>query len=96
MPEFVMLTSVDGQPSAACVADKDALMDDIRSACPTVRWLFTRRIPAPYDYMDVFRVSDPAEATTVAEVAREVGRTRVELWTVEEWRAFNVLIRYFG
>ena len=99
MPEFVMLTSVDTQTdrsAAACGADKDSVMDNIRSACPTVRWLFNRRIPAPYDYLDVFSACDPAEAAAVATVARETGPAQVELWTAEEWAAFNALIRHFG
>lgn len=96
MSDFVMLTRLAAQPALASNSGKETAMARIRSACPKVEWVFNRRIPGPYDYMDVFCASGPSEAAEAADIAREIGPARIELWTVEELMACNALIRYFG
>ena len=99
MPEFVMLSRVDnGTAPAAGVTDAEPepVRDKIRSVCPTVRWVFNRRFPGAYDYLDVFTAPGPAEAVAVARAARRIGKAQVELWAAEEWRAFNALVGEFG
>ncbi|AOY57653.1 MULTISPECIES: GYD domain-containing protein [Desulfococcus] len=96
MSEFVMLTRLSANavhlPMALEELEKK-IMAQIRSECPRVEWLHSYAILGPYDYMDIFRAPDDADAFKVATIIRSYGYAHTEIWGAKEWQAFKALIR---
>ncbi|HSM75675.1 MAG TPA: GYD domain-containing protein [Desulfobacterales bacterium] len=96
MPYFIMLTRLSSSevrtPSALEALEKKVITH-IRSECPQVEWIANYAVLGPYDYLDVFRAADPADAFRVSTIVRLFGHARTEIWAAEEWGAFKAMIR---
>jgi uncharacterized protein with GYD domain len=96
MAEFVMLTRLSStaihSPTALEELENKA-MERIRAECPRVEWVHNYAILGPYDYLDVFRAPDSADAFKVATIIRSFGHAQTEIWAAKEWGAFKELIR---
>jgi len=96
MPDFVMLTRLSshavGAPKELEALEKK-VMTRLRIECPQVDWLFNYALLGPYDYLDVFRVADIADAFRVAAIVRSFGHAHTEIWPAEKWGTFKSMIR---
>lgn len=96
MADFIMLTRLSssevGSPRTLETLE-ERVMARIRSECPRVEWIANYAVLGPYDYLDVFRAADNADAFKVAAIVRSFGHAHTEIWAAEAWRAFKAMIR---
>jgi uncharacterized protein with GYD domain len=96
MPIFVMLTRIaaDTLGSPASFADRErAVMERVRTDCPTVEWRSSYAVLGPYDYVDIFTAPDVETATKVSVLVRSLGHAHTELWPAVEWGRFKEIVR---
>ena len=96
MAEFIMLTRLSSnaiQSPRTLEELEKKVMDRIRSECPEVQWVHNYAVLGPYDYLDVFRARDSAEAFKVSTIIRSFGHAHTEIWAAREWGAFKEMVR---
>lgn len=96
MAEFIMLTRLSSgavqSPKTVEELEKK-VMDRIQTESPHVEWVHNYAILGPYDYLDIFRAPDIAEAFKVAAIVRSFGHAQTEVWAATEWAVFKEMIR---
>lgn len=95
MATFIMLTRVSPDvarsPQSLESLEKRA-MDNIRSQCPTVKWLHSYAILGPHDYLDIFEAPDIETATKVSTLIRTYGRAHSEVWAATDWGVYKQML----
>ena len=99
MQTYAMLTRLepDGLQSPTAVEDLEhRVMEHVRVACPTAHWISSYAICGPYDYLDLFRVETPDDATKISAIVRSYGHAHTELWPLTEWSHFKSVVHELG
>ena len=99
MQTFAMLTRLepDGLQSPTAVEDLERrVMEHVRVVSPTTQWIGSYAICGPWDYLDLFRVDDLDQATTISAIVRSYGHAHTELWPLTEWSHFKTVIHELG
>jgi uncharacterized protein with GYD domain len=95
MMTFVMLTRLSPtalRSPASFEELETAVMDQIRSKCPQVKWVQNLAIMGACDYLDIFQAPDHETALTVCSIIRSFGHATTELWTATEWDRYKELL----
>jgi uncharacterized protein with GYD domain len=95
MPQFILLTRVSTQslhqPKSFETLERHA-MDQVRKACPDVKWVADFAVMGPFDYLDVFEAPDLASAMRVSALVRSYGQAHTEVWPAIPWAEFKKLV----
>jgi uncharacterized protein with GYD domain len=95
MPQFIMLTRISAQslhqPKSFETLERHA-MDQVRKACPEVRWIADYAVMGPYDYVDIFEAPSIQAAMRVSALVRTYGHAHTEVWPALAWPDFKKIL----
>lgn len=95
IPQFIMLTRVSAQslhqPKSFETLERHA-MDQVRRACPEVRWIADYAVMGPYDYIDIFEAPGIQVAMRVSALVRTYGHAHTEVWPALAWPEFKKIV----
>jgi uncharacterized protein with GYD domain len=95
MPQFIMLTRISAQslhqPKSFETLERHA-MDQVRKACPEVRWIADYAVMGPYDYVDIFEAPSIQTAMRVSALVRTYGHAHTEVWPALAWPDFKKIL----
>lgn len=96
MPTYVMLTRLlpeaVSEPKYVEKLEK-RVSEQVRKACPEVKWIGSYSVLGPYDYLDIFEAPNEESATKVALITRSFGRGTTETWIATPWDRFVKLAK---
>jgi uncharacterized protein with GYD domain len=96
MPQFIMLTRISAQslhqPKSFETLERHAI-DQVRKACPEVRWIADYAVMGPYDYVDIFEAPSIQAAMRVSALVRTYGHAHTEVWPALAWPDFKKLAK---
>ena len=95
MPQFIMLTRISAQslhqPNSFETLERHAV-DQVRKACPEVRWIADYAVMGPYDYVDIFEAPSIQAAMRVSALVRTYGHAHTEVWPALAWPEFRKMV----
>ena len=95
MPQFIMLTRISAQslhqPKSFETLERHAI-DQVRKACPEVRWIADYAVMGPYDYVDIFEAPSIQAAMRVSALVRTYGHAHTEVWPAIAWPDFKKIV----
>jgi uncharacterized protein with GYD domain len=95
MPQFIMLTRISAQslhqPKSFDTLERHAV-DQVRKACPEVRWIADYAVMGPYDYVDIFEAPGIHAAMKVSALVRTYGHSHTEVWPALAWPEFRKIV----
>lgn len=95
MPQFILLTRVSAQslhqPKSFETLERHAV-DQVRKACPEVRWIANYAVTGPFDYVDIFEAPGIEAAMRVSTLVRSYGHAHTEVWPALTWTEFKKIV----
>ncbi len=92
MSTFIMLTQMSredaGEPQKLKELERRTV-EQIRRACPEVKWKANYVRLNKSDYIDIFDAPDMETAMKAASIVRSVGHGQAEVWPAMEWDEFK-------
>lgn len=95
MPTYVLMTRLAPESlhdAKGRRAVGKAWMEQVRKACPEVKWLAHYAILGPYDFLDIYEAPDEATAHKVSLISRSEGALTVESWGALPYDAYLGLL----
>jgi|SwirhisoilCB3_FD_contig_31_12016836_length_903_multi_3_in_0_out_0_1 hypothetical protein len=99
MQTYAMLTRLEpnGLGSPTAIEDLEhKVMEHVRTACPTARWIGSYAVLGPYDYLDLFSAQNLDDASKISAIVRGYGHAHTEVWPLTEWPHFKAVIHELG
>ena len=96
MATFVLLTrltSEEANPQCNVRMKEKKVSEQVRQACPNVKWVADYAVMGPYDYLDIFKAPDTETAMKVSAMVRSIAGAHTEIWPATSWKAHDAVMR---
>ncbi|MHA2253242.1 MAG: GYD domain-containing protein [Candidatus Kariarchaeaceae archaeon] len=90
MPIYILASKLTSKGMRAETREKfgQEWMDQIKKACPDVKWLNHFAVLGPYDFISLYEAPDEKTAMKVSLITLSMGAVNAESWTAMPYSEF--------